>query len=154
MPDTEFENAIEATRHSGRNLVAMLALPDCPHCDEYFPIFESVKATHCQFHFCKAIAEHRSDLKRKYLRAEIGARMSAPATLFFRNGEVERKHFGKMTREQLIDFIEGREVQVSKQKTLEDLIVPELNELLCKQKIQRADTDKAIASIEWEISKR
>lgn len=148
--EASIENAI-ATK---MNFVVCLQLPECPHCDEYAPVFDSLSENYIGYMFIRTIAEHRSQLKRKYLRVDKGEKMQAPCTLVFETGELKRKHFGKMTREQMADFIEGREVQPLKQKTLSDLAIQELHELLCKQKLQRADTDRAIASIEWEISKR
>lgn len=144
------ENAIETKM----NFVVCFQLPSCPHCDEYAPIFDAIAENYSGFVFIRTIAEHRSELKRTYLKVDKGEKMAAPCTLMFEAGELKRKHFGKMTREQLIDFIEGRKVEPAKPKTLSDLSIQELHELLYKQKLQRADTDKAIASIEWEISKR
>ncbi len=149
----EFNSKIEATRNSGKEFVAMLALPNCPYCEEFEPIFNAVCSS-LGIDCGKMIVTHGSEAKRQHLKAELGEKLAAPATLIFRNGERVSRRFGKMNAEQLRAFIGGQAVPEPKPKTLADLSIQELQESLCRQKVQRAEIDKTIAAIEWEITKR
>lgn len=152
-----FNRCIAETASSVNAFVAMLALPNCPHCDEYYPTFVSVcnelENEGQKNIYAKIVVPHGSEIKRQHLRAEIGERVAAPATLVFRKGQRVARHFGKLTAQQLRDLIAGKPIE-TKQKTLADLDLPALHELLCQQRIAKAEAAKTIAAIQWEISKR
>jgi thiol-disulfide isomerase/thioredoxin len=154
MNAEQLAESIAATKFDATTLIVFVALPSCQFCDEYGPVFDDTTKSYPDFRTAKVVAEQGSELKRKYLRAEKGERIAAPATLIFRDGEMVRRHFGKMDASQLHDFIAGREVKKPQEKTLADLSVQELRELRCKQRFQRAEIDKTIAAIEWELEKR
>ena len=93
----------------GTKLVVKVWMDNCPFCTEYAPIVEAVSKQLQDIKFVSfklaANTGGSSQFKREYMKVGAGEKLSAPATFVFENGAMKYRHFGKMTSNDLINFI-------------------------------------------------
>lgn len=95
---------------SGVKVVVDVWMDNCPFCDDYAPIFARQAELIPSIKFAKfhlpANSAGGSEFKKNYMKAEPGKGIKAPATMIFEGGELKHRHYGIMSAEQLVAFVQ------------------------------------------------
>ena len=94
---------------SGELFVLKVFMDDCSFCTEYEPIFAEAAKNRPNMKFVSFNLPARSDggstFKRNYMKANGKERIAAPATFIFDKGEMKYRQYGKMSAQELAEFI-------------------------------------------------
>ena len=103
LPEAELLELIKTEK----KVVLDVWMDNCPFCEKYAPIFESVSGMFPDIKFAKFHLPRstggQSEIK-KLMTPENG-KVSAPATLIFENGELKTKKYGFIEEHELIELI-------------------------------------------------
>lgn len=95
--------------NSGEYFILKVFMDGCSFCVDYAPIFEEAAKNRPHIKFVSfnmpGNSGGGSEFKKKYMVANGKEKLAAPATFIFDKGEMKARHFGKMSLQDLGQFI-------------------------------------------------
>jgi len=98
-------------------------MDNCSYCDDFKPVFEEF-ASKSQAS-CGSInipVSGASEFRRTWMKSKPGEPSGAPAIFVFENGELKRKHHGKLSLKELESFVKDGTVPQKRIPTFEEFI--------------------------------
>lgn len=130
-------------------------MDDCSKCVDFAPVFEKVskQAPGVKFASMK-ISRDGSEFKRNYMKGKPNEPMGAPCTFIFENGEYKTRQHGKMTEEELLQFLRTHEPIERRPKSIKDLSTIELKATVYDLMAIIEKSQQQIVEINKEIEAR